>query len=120
MAKTKLKKLISNEYNLGERIKFLRESRGLSQKVLSELSSLSQATIAQIETGRKDPSVLTLRKLAGALDTDIATLFASENVHVFDLNRLRRKYNDVEKLTPHVYMALGKVIQYAKDIKFIK
>ena len=31
-----------------------------------------------------------------------------------------RKYDNVEKLTPHLYMALGKVIQYAKDIRFLK
>ena len=108
------------EYSLSERLKFLRESRGLSQKELSNAAGISQATVAQLETGRKDPSVQTLRKLANALDVDIATLFAAGNVHVFDLLRLRRKYNHVDKLTPHIYMALGKIIQYAKDIGFLK
>jgi hypothetical protein len=47
-------------------------------------------------------------------------LFASKDVHIFDLPRLRRKYKDVDALTPNLYTALGKVIQYAKDIGFLK
>lgn len=108
------------EYNLGERLKFLRESRNLTQNELANLAKISQATIAHIEKNSKDPSVDTLKKLAEALDTHIATLFATNDVFVFDLKRLRRKYNNVDKLTPHLYMGLGKIIQYAKDIGFLK
>lgn len=119
-SKSKKKELVIPEYNLGERLKFLRETRNLTQKELASLAKVSQATIAHIEKSTKDPSVETLKKLAEALDTHIATLFASSEVFVFDLKRLRRKYSDVDKLTPHLYTALGKVVQYAKDIKFIK
>lgn len=68
----------------------------------------------------KDPSVETLRKLAEALDIHVATLFSTNDVYVFDLKRLRRKYNHADKLTPHLYMGLGRVVQYARDIGFIK
>ena len=118
--KGKSKEPETPEYNLGERLKFLRESRNLTQKELANLANVSQATIAHIEKNSKDPSVETLKKLAEALDTHIATLFATNDVFVFDLKRLRRKYSNVDKLTPHLYMALGKVLQYAKDIGFIK
>ncbi|HRK01508.1 MAG TPA: helix-turn-helix transcriptional regulator [Oligoflexia bacterium] len=107
-------------YNLGARVRFIRESRELSQKSLAKTAGISQSTVAQIETGRMDPSVNTLQKIAVALDTDIATIFASKDIHVFDLARLKSKYGDVEKLTPHLYTALGKIIQYAKDIGFLK
>ena len=108
------------DYSLAERIKFLRGSRKLSQAQLAKNAGLAQSTIAHIEKGRKDPSVATLMSIAKALDVDIATLFASRDVHVFDMPRLRRKYDDVERLTPHIYMAVGKIIQYARDIGFIK
>ena len=91
----------------------------MTQKELAKLADVSQATIAHIEKSTKDPSVETLRKLAAALDTHVATLFATNEVHVFDLRRLRRKYTSADKLTPHLYMALGRVIQFARDIKFI-
>lgn len=107
------------EFNLGERLKFIRQSRGLSQAELAKLSKMTQAGIAQIETNKKDPSIETLRKISKALDVEIASLFASNDIYVFDLKRLRRKYNKADKLTPHLYMALGKVLQYAKDIGYL-
>ena len=108
------------EYSLAERLKYLRESRNLTQKELAEMAGISQATIAHIEKQTKDPSVETLNKVATALDVHIATLFTTNDVFVFDLKRLRRKYNNVDRLTPHLYMALGKVVQYAKDIGMVK
>lgn len=107
------------EYDLGERLKYLRTSRGLSQAQLAKEAKVSQPTIAQIESGKKDPSVETLRKIARVLDVEVASLFAADDIFVFDLRRMRRKYNHVDKLSPHLYMAIGKVVQYAKDIGFI-
>jgi len=115
----KTKKKITTKYDLGERLKFLRESRNFSSKNFAKLVGVSPSTITQIEKGQKEPSLETLRKIGKALDVDVATLFANKDVHVFDLPRLRRKYKDVDSLTPHLYMALGKVIQYAKDIGFL-
>ena len=107
------------ELVLGERLRSLRTQRGISQLQLAKDAKLSQSTIAHVEAGRKDPSVSTLRKIARVLDMEIASLFVTEDVHVFDLRRLRRKYNHRDKLTPHLYTALGKVVQYARDIKFL-
>ncbi|HAR41163.1 MAG TPA: hypothetical protein DCS07_00775 [Bdellovibrionales bacterium] len=118
--KSRAKEVVFPEYNLGERIKFLRTVRGLSQLHLAKSAKVSQPTIAQIESGKKDPSVQTLQQIAAALDVEIAALFATDDVFVFDLKRLRRKYNHADKLTPHLYMALGRVVQYAKDIGYIK
>ena len=115
----KISKLETPEYDLGERLRYLRELRGLTQKQLAHLANVSQATIAHVEKSTKDPSVETMRKLAEALDVHVATLFSTNDVYVFDLKRLRRKYNKADKLTPHLYMAVGRVVQYAKDIGFI-
>jgi len=113
------KKVEFPKFDLGSRVRFLRVSRGLSQSGLAKAAGLSQPTINQIESGKKDPSVDTLRKLSSVLDIEVASLFAADEIFVFDLKRLRRKYNHRDKLTPHLYQALGKVIQYAKDIGFI-
>jgi transcriptional regulator with XRE-family HTH domain len=118
LSKEEARLLEPDHYDLGERLRFIREQRKLSQKVLAQSAGVSQATIAQVETGRKDPSVRTLRKIAEALDIDLATLFARDQVHVFDLPRMKRKYDHVDKLTPHLYTALGKVIRYAKEIGY--
>lgn len=107
------------EVDIGSRIYELRVARKLSQSEFANLVKISQSTVAQLESGRKDPSLSTLKKIARALDVDIATLFISENVHVFDLVRMRRKYTNPDEMSANLYMALGKVVAFAKDIGFI-
>ena len=50
-----------------EKIKSTRISKGISQMELSLRSNLSQSFIANIEKGKKQPSVLTLIRIADAL-----------------------------------------------------
>ncbi len=119
MAKKKTVQVKHSDYSLSEILKFIRETRKMTQSDLGKAADLTQATIANLESGRKSPSIETLEKLADALDIHIATLFSSEDVYVFDLKRLRRKYTKADKLTPHLYMALGRIVQYAKDISFL-
>ena len=107
-------------YGLPERLKYLRERRNLSQTELAKASQVSQSTIAQIESGRKDPSISTIKKIASALDVHIAVLFVTDDVHVFDMPRLKARYDHVDKLNETLYTALGKIIQYARDIGFLK
>ena len=110
-----------DEYTLPQRIQYIRqERRKITQSELAKLSGVSQSTIAQIEKGKKDPSISTLKKIGAALDVNLAVLFASDDVHVFDMTKLKRNYNHVDKLNPTLYTALGKVVSWAKDIGYIK
>jgi len=60
---------------LGERIRALRQERGLQQRQLAQKSGLTPSMVSQIESGRLTPSLHTLGKLAGALGVSIASLF---------------------------------------------
>jgi transcriptional regulator with XRE-family HTH domain len=60
---------------LGERIRALRKSRGLSLQLLSERSGLSIASISQIERGVSSPSMRSLRLVASAFGLPVAGLF---------------------------------------------
>ena len=51
-----------------ERIKTIRVRQGVSQMELSLRASLSQSFIANLEKGKKQPSVLTLIRIADALN----------------------------------------------------
>jgi transcriptional regulator with XRE-family HTH domain len=107
-------------FKLGERVSYLRIQRGLTQTTLAKRANVSQSTIAQIESGKKDPSVLTLEEIALALDVHVSILFAGDDVHVFDMKKLKRKYKKVEDLNPTIYFGLGKVIRYAREIGLIE
>lgn len=119
MTENSEKKAEIDDIGLPARLKYLRGRRKLSQKDLAKKSGVSQSTIAQIESKRKDPSITTLRKICKALDVEMAILFIGDNIHVFDMARLRKRYKSASDLNPTLYKALGEVIRFARDISFI-
>ncbi|MCC5972342.1 MAG: helix-turn-helix transcriptional regulator [Pararhodobacter sp.] len=57
-------------------LRVFRDLRGMTQAALADKAGVSRVTVAEIETGRKQGSVATLRALAGALEValdDLAT-----------------------------------------------
>lgn len=60
---------------LGQRIKQLRNERGLQQRQLAEKADLTPSMVSQIESGRLTPSLHTLGKIAGALGVPMGQLF---------------------------------------------
>ncbi len=61
---------------LGARLKRLRENKKISLRKLGGMAHLSHSFIADIESGRSNPSIDTLNALAKALDVVIR--FASQ------------------------------------------
>lgn len=51
-----------------------REHRGLSASALAEKAAVAQSYVSEIETGKKDGSLKTMRKLADALGVSIDDL----------------------------------------------
>ena len=57
-------------------VKEVRESKGISQEKLAEISEVSRATISKLETNTTDVcSSLTLTKIAEALNVPVSSLF---------------------------------------------
>lgn len=59
----------------GLSVKDLRKQQGLSQELLAAEAGLDRAFLSQVETGRKQPSLLTIFRLASALKLDVSELF---------------------------------------------
>jgi transcriptional regulator with XRE-family HTH domain len=59
---------------VGQRIRRLRESRGLSQGQFAESVGRTQAAVSQWESGRRTPSVEDLIEIAGALGENLSKL----------------------------------------------
>ena len=59
---------------VGERIRDARENKGISVRKLAAMVEVSASLISQIETGKVDPSLSTLRKIAIALDVALFSL----------------------------------------------
>ncbi len=65
---------------IGKNIHTLRKTRGWSQEVLGERADLSYKFVGEIERGAVNPSLDSLRKIANALNVEIAELFLTEKI----------------------------------------
>lgn len=59
---------------LGTAVRNLRRSAGLRQEDLAHSAGIHFTTLRRIETGKADPTLSTLRRLADALDVKLAEL----------------------------------------------
>lgn len=66
------------EVLVGQKLRELRNSKGLSLRALADRSGLNVNTLSLVENGKSSPSVSTLQQLALTLDMPIATFFESE------------------------------------------
>lgn len=61
--------------DVGREIRRRREAKGWSQAKLAAAADMGVSGVSQIETGTRNPSAITLEKLAGALGIEVADLF---------------------------------------------
>lgn len=62
--------------SIGQKIRQVREARGLSQGVLAEALGVTQTAVSYWESGRRSPDVDDLIEIAEVLETDVASLFS--------------------------------------------
>lgn len=60
---------------VGLNLQKLRRQKGLSQEALAHASKIHQTYLSGVETGRRNPSVKVLERLAFALGADISEFF---------------------------------------------
>ena len=63
---------------IGNRIKQLRNARGISQEELSLASGLNRAFLGQLERGEKNATVRTVDKICNALEISLHEFFSFE------------------------------------------
>ncbi|KQP06109.1 transcriptional regulator [Methylobacterium sp. Leaf99] len=64
---------------LGRRVRHARTVRGLSRKLLSQTSGLSERYIAQLESGQGNVSIILLRRVANAMGVRLDDLIAGQD-----------------------------------------
>ncbi len=81
---------------LGARLKKIRENKKLSLRKLGEIAHLSHSFIADIESGRSNPSLDTLKALAIALEISVPELIGKNSDQIVtDNDSYSRSINDV-------------------------
>ena len=60
---------------LGYRIRYLRQKKGLSIEALALEADINRNYLGDLERGVRNPTVIVLNRVAKALDIDLSTLF---------------------------------------------
>lgn len=63
---------------IGKRIRFIRESRGLSQKDLAYSADLDRSYIASVENGYRNISIINIEKIARAMQVTLSDFFTCD------------------------------------------
>ncbi|RZJ86857.1 MAG: XRE family transcriptional regulator [Hymenobacter sp.] len=63
-------------------IKALRHAQNLSQEALAFEASIDRTFLSQLETGRKQPTLLTIFRLAAALKLEASDLIKQVEAHL--------------------------------------
>lgn len=71
--------LTDSDIDVLERLKTLRQSKGLSMRKLAKKAGVTVSYISQVEAGRISPTLATLRKLLLAMDVDFGTFFTDDS-----------------------------------------
>jgi transcriptional regulator with XRE-family HTH domain len=66
--------LMDLKLRFGEKVRAIRQKRGLSQEKLAEICNLHRTYISSIERGKRNVSLINIHKIAEALKIDPARL----------------------------------------------
>ncbi len=105
----------------GEKMKRLRNERGLSQQELGKKLGIKQQTVAQYEKVPYTPKYDTVSRIAEALNCPITALVESETVFQREDVADSLLYDGVisrvsDNMTKLTFEAMGKVEEYTKDL----
>lgn len=65
--------------DVAERIKRIRKEKGLSQQEVADKLSMNRVQYNRIETGKSDPTMNILQRIANVLDIDVVEFFEAKN-----------------------------------------
>ncbi|KAB2915745.1 MAG: helix-turn-helix transcriptional regulator [Hyphomicrobiaceae bacterium] len=82
---------------VGERVRLGRARRGMSRKILSKASGVSERYLAELERGAGNASLLVLRQIADALSIEAADLISDQPERPVDLTLA---IHQLERLAP--------------------
>jgi transcriptional regulator with XRE-family HTH domain len=61
-------------YHFGRRLRRLRRDRDLSQEALAHLAGLDRTYVSGVERGERNPTLVNVSRLAGALGVELTVL----------------------------------------------
>lgn len=97
---------------LGDRLKKLREERGISQLELAKLMQISNVMLSRYEKNKRSPDYTTLNRFADFFDVTTDYLLGRSNIRNPEKLMVADKPAPYEMLPPEIYAHLKVIMQY--------
>lgn len=116
----------SLQKEIGEKIKKLRNRKGISMRELGDNLGVSHAHISKLESGINSPSVDLLEKLSDFFNIDLSYFFAKEDddeilfERDLSLEHLKEKYNLEIDGKPATNEEIEEMIKHIKLYRIMK
>lgn len=84
-------------FELGNRIRILRSRQNMTQQALAEYADVSLSFLGNVERGVKNPSIVTLYKIANAFNIKLSQLLDLKNIDdvATDLKYIKNKLDTI-------------------------
>lgn len=104
---------------VGERIKTIRLKRGFTQKQLAERCKIDAANLRKYESGRQNPKMQTLEKIATALNVPLANLivYYEEFEKIFENEQEEKMIEKYRKLIPKAQNKVAGYVDALYDLE---
>jgi transcriptional regulator with XRE-family HTH domain len=108
--------------SIGENVRLLRKRKGFSQEKLAEMADLHTTTISEIECGKSNLTIISLERIAHALDSSITSLFpqpfeADDKLFNEQIKRILANHHELNERDKPVHGNVVKAIADAFENK---
>ena len=86
------------DFDVGQRLKSLREAQNLSQRQLADLGGVTNGMISMVEQNRTSPSISSLKKILDGLGVSISEFFAAEAASE---QKIFFRHDELTEITPN-------------------
>ncbi|MBN2741927.1 MAG: cupin domain-containing protein [Rhodobacteraceae bacterium] len=95
-----------NDFDVGARLKAIREEAGLSQRELAQRAGVTNGLVSLIERNKTSPSITSLRKILEILDLTLAAFFDSDAP--VEPGRFVFRHDELTEINPgRIYRSAG-------------
>ncbi|AND64168.1 XRE family transcriptional regulator [Flavobacterium columnare NBRC 100251 = ATCC 23463] len=107
--------------NIGEKIRVFRTERSLSQKEVAISIGIDQAQYSRIESGKVEPTVSSLEKIAEALNVKVYQFFEEDTIDINSFEKtIIEKVQLIEELDEEERKSIYNIIDIAVSRKRLK
>ena len=111
---------LKDNFSLGERLRNLRQNRGMSQEQVAHIADITPAYLGQVERGTKNITVHTLEKVCTALNISLSDFFstAKERDKSIDevSNQILHQLHDKSKSEKQAVLKMVKLVFSIKEM----